>query len=115
MPSTAIRSRIRVWFVLAALAPAATFLAVLATPAAAQNPPEEHQDQCENGWQAAPAYSSCTANTGGVVALTWGCKISGKCTGDDGKQHHTSISLEVEQLPTLRNCNGELTLSQSSC
>lgn len=96
-----------------ALFPAA--LAVQATPAGAQNPPEAHQDQCENGWQSAPAYSSCIANTGGVVALTWGCKISGTCTGDDGNSHHTSISLNVEQFPTLRNCDGELTLSQSSC
>lgn len=115
IPSTAIRSRIRIWLLLAALALAAAFLAVLATPAAAENPPEPHQDQCENGWESAPAYSSCTANTGGVVALTWGCKISGKCTSDDGKANPTSISLEVEQFPTLRNCDGTLTLSASSC
>ena len=90
-------------------------LSVQPTPAGAQNPPEAHQQQCENGWENAPAYSSCTANTGGVAALTWGCKISGTCTGDDGQENHTSISLNVEQFPTLRNCNGELTLSQSSC
>ena len=114
MPSTANRSRIRASFVLAAFALALAALAVQATHAGAQNSAEP-QEQCENGWENAPAYSSCTANTDGVVALTWGCKVSGICPDDDGTGKHTSISLEVEQFPTLRNCNGVLTLSQSSC
>ena len=97
------------------LAPFVVALAVWATPAGAQNPPEAHQADCENGWQSAPAYSSCTANEGGVVALTWGCKVSGTCPDDDGKSNHTSISLNVDQFPSLRNCDGALTLSQSSC
>ena len=115
MTSTANRLGTRASLVLAAFALALAALAVQTTPAAAQNPPEAHQEDCENGWESAPAYSSCTANADGVVALTWGCKVSGTCPDDDGNSSPTSISLEVEQFPTLRNCNGVLTLSQSSC
>lgn len=115
MPPTANRPRTRASLAPAVFALALVALAFQAAPATAQNAPEAHQEQCENGWETAPAYASCTANTGGVVALTWGCKISGKCTGDDGKSSHTSISLEVDQFPQLRNRNGTLTVSASSC
>ena len=115
MTSTASLLRTRASLAPAAFALALAALAFQAAPAAAQNPPEAHQEDCENGWATAPANASCTANTGGVVALTWGCKVSGTCPDDDGKSQHTSISLEVDQFPQLRNCDGALTISQSSC
>ena len=115
MPPIANRPRARASLAPAAFALALAALAFQAAPAAAQNAPEAHQEDCENGWATAPANASCTANTGGVVALTWGCKVSGKCPDDDGKSQHTSISLEVDQFPQLRNCDGALTISQSSC
>lgn len=43
------------------------------------------------------------------------CGIAASCPVDDGATEFTSISLELSQFPQLRNCNGVLTLSASSC
>ena len=109
MLSTPVRSRIRLWIVPAA------FVLVLAGPAVHDTPARAATlEQCQNGWGTAPASSSCDIT---VYGLSGGdtCGIAASCPADDGTTVFTSISLEVDQFPQLRNCDGALTISQSSC
>ena len=70
-PMTSVANRLR-----ARASPVlADFMLVLAAPAVHDTPAHAAtEEQCQNGWQSAPAYSSCDADWVNVVAV--GCQIS---------------------------------------
>ena len=108
MPSTANRLRTRASLVLAAFAFVLAALAVYDAPA-----DDQAAQECLSGWSTAPASSTCDIT---VYSSGGGeCGIAASCPADDGTTEFTSISLEPGQFPQLRNCNGVLTVSQSSC
>ena len=108
MPSTANRLHTRASLVLAAFAFVLAGLAVQATPA-----DDQAAQECLSGWSTAPASSTCEIT---VYSSGGGeCGIAASCPADDGTTEFTSISLQLSQFPQLRNCDGVLTLSQSSC
>ena len=109
MPSAAIRSRIRARPVPAAFALALAALAVHAAPAHAVT-----NNQCSDAWKTSPAASTCSQQL--VSSLGETCKVSALCEAQDGKKQDTVIEgVELGQFPQLRNCNGTLTVSASSC
>ena len=109
MPSTANRSHIRVQPVLAAFAPALVALAVHGAPAHAVT-----NIQCSDAWKTSPAASTCSQQL--VSSLGETCKVTALCETQDGKKQDTVIEgVELGEFPQLRNCNGTLTVSASSC
>ena len=109
MPSAANRSRIRARHVLAAFAPALAALAVHAAPAHAVT-----NNQCSDAWKTSPAAPTCTEQV--VSSLGETCKVSALCEDSGGKKQDTVIEgVELGEFPQLRNCNGVLTVSASSC
>ena len=108
MPFTANHLCTRAALVLAASAFVVAALAVHDAPA-----DDQAAQECLSGWSTAPASSTCDIT---VYSSSGGeCGIAASCPADDGTTEFTSISLQLSQFPQLRNCDGVLTLSQSSC
>ncbi len=109
MPSAANRSRIRALPVLAAFA-----LALAAPVHDARATEGPTHVQCSNAWKTCPAASTCSEQV--VSSTGTSCKVSALCESSDGKKQDTVIEgVELGQFPQLRNCNGVLTVSASSC
>ena len=109
MPSAANRSRIRGPLVLAGLALLLVALAVHVAPAHAVT-----NIQCSDAWKTSPAASTCSQQL--VSSLGETCKVTALCETQDGKKQDTVIEgVELGEFPQLRNCNGVLTVSASSC
>ncbi len=110
MISTADRLRTLALLVLAAVTLALTAPAV--HDARATEGPTHVQ--CEDAWKTSPAASTCSQQA--VSSTGTSCKVSALCESSDGKKQDTVIEgVELGQFPQLRNCNGTLTVSASSC
>ena len=112
MPSSAIRSRIRLWIVPAAL------VLVLAAPmieeAQAQSDEAVTQAGCQTAWNSASARLTCS--TGGDITLSTGqCRIRKECNhwicstrGCGNMKVANDVTVPLDDVDDLNNCDGNL-------
>ena len=67
-------------------------------------------ERCKSEWNDSPASAACTFAS--IAAVGEGgddCEISATCPTSDGGNRTSSITVDVDSVSGLNNCDGELT------
>ena len=65
--------------------------------------------QCANKWSQSSADDTCSDET--ISAQGDDCSINASCTTSAGHNVRDSITVHLNQVSGIRNCNGSLTIS----